>query len=119
MISSLSGFLTPSNTEIGHNQEENQVSSTSWSWLRSDSFKFNFNLLKIDNAIQSFFQKIDDKFLEYKNIKADENRRIRIEKIEEEKREKERLQIEKKENEEKLLKEKLDYIEQETVCQFF
>ena len=71
------------------------------------SFKFNFNLLKIDNAIQSFFQKIDDKFLEYKNIKADENRRIRIEKIEEEKREKERLQIEKKENEEKLLKEKI------------
>ena len=44
------------------------------------SFKFSFNFLKIDQAIQSFFQRLDDKIIEYKNLKADENRRIKIEK---------------------------------------
>ena len=70
------------------------------------SFKFSFNFLKIDQAIQSFFQRLDDKIIEYKNLKADENRRIKIEKIEKEREEKERIEIEKKEIEEKILKEK-------------
>ena len=70
------------------------------------SFKFSFNFLKIDQAIQSFFQRVDDKIIEYKTLKADENRRIKIEKIEKEREEKERIEIEKKEIEEKILKEK-------------
>ena len=76
-------------------------------------FKININLFKVDKAIQSFFQKIDDKFIEYKNIKADENRRIKIEKIEEEKKEKERLELERKENEEKILKDKIRQLKEE------
>jgi len=70
------------------------------------SFKFSFNFLKIDQAIQSFFQRVDDKIIEYKTLKADENRRIKIEKIEKEREEKERIEVEKKEIEKKILKEK-------------
>ncbi len=77
------------------------------------SFKFSFNFLKIDQAIQSFFQRLDDKITEYKNLKADENRRIKIEKIEKEREEKERIEIEKKEIEEKILKEKEKQLKEE------
>ena len=42
------------------------------------SFSFNFNFLILDKAIQSFFQGIDEKINEYKIIKKDENRRIKI-----------------------------------------
>ena len=70
------------------------------------SFKLDFDFFKIDRAIQSLFQKIDNKIIEYKKLKADENIRIKIEKIEKEKKEKERIESEKKLNEEKILKEK-------------
>ena len=79
----------------------------------SFSLNFRFNFFKIDHAIQSFFQKIDDKFLEYKNLKRDEERRVKIEKIEIEKKEKERLEIEKKDNEEKILNEKIKQLKEE------
>ena len=46
------------------------------------SINLRFNFLSIDKFIQSFFQKIDDKFQEYRKIKAEENIRIKIEKIE-------------------------------------
>jgi len=69
------------------------------------SFKFKFNFLSIDSAIQKFFQKIDNKINEYKIIKAEEKRRIKIEKFEKEKREKE--EIEKNKIEEENLKFKL------------
>ena len=56
------------------------------------SLKFEFDFFKIDRAIQSFFQKIDTKFEEYKILKAEEKRRIKIEKIEKEKKEKEQIE---------------------------
>ena len=56
------------------------------------SFKLDFDFFKIDRAIQSFFQKIDTKFEEYKILKAEEKRRIKIEKIEKEKKEKEQIE---------------------------
>ncbi len=66
------------------------------------TINLSFDFFKIDKAILSFFQKIDNKFLEYKNLKADENRRIKLEKLLEEKREKEKNELEKKANEERL-----------------
>ena len=56
------------------------------------SFKLGFDFFSIDRSIQSFFQKIDNKLEEYKVVKAEEKRRIRIEKIEKEKREKEEIE---------------------------
>ncbi len=69
------------------------------------SFKFSFDFLSVDRAIQSFFQRIDIKFDEYKILKAEEKRRIKIEKIEKEKKEKE--QIEKNKIQEEKIKFKL------------
>ncbi len=74
------------------------------------SFKLNFNLFSIDRAVQSFFQKIDNKFEEYKNVKADEKRRIRIEEIErikQEKEEIEKIKIEEQDKEYKLKQQQL------------
>ena len=56
------------------------------------SFKFSFDFFSVDRAIQSFFQRIDIKFDEYKILKAEEKRRIKIEKIEKEKKEKEQIE---------------------------
>ncbi len=49
------------------------------------NFKFNFNLEK---NIQSFFDKISEVISDYKILKTDEKRRIKIEKIERERKEK-------------------------------
>ncbi len=68
------------------------------------SFKFGFDLFSIDRNIQSFFQKIDNKLEEYKFVKAEEKRRIRIEKIEKEKREKEEIEKNKIQEEKKQFK---------------
>jgi len=49
------------------------------------SFNFNFNLnlfSRLENIIQSFFQKIDNKIQDYKNLTKDEKRRKKIEEIE-------------------------------------
>ena len=77
------------------------------------SFKINFDILKIDKAIQSFFQMIEDKLIEFRKIKAEESKRIKIENLEREKKEKERLEIEKKLNEEKILREKQKQLKDE------
>ena len=69
------------------------------------SFKLSFDFLSIDKKIQSFFQKIDNKFKEYKIIKAEEKKRIKIEEIEKAKKEKE--EIEKNKIEEEKLQFKL------------
>ncbi len=63
------------------------------------SFKFNFNFLLIDQAIQSFFQRIDNKIEQYKTLRNLENKRIKIEKIEKEKKEKEKIEKNKIEEE--------------------
>ena len=66
------------------------------------NFKINFNLEKY---IQSFFDKISETISDYKTLKIDEKRRIKIEKIENERKEKIRLENEKKQEE--VLKVKL------------
>ena len=66
------------------------------------NFKINFNLEKY---IQSFFDKISETISDYKILKIDEKRRIKIEKIENERKEKIKLENEKKQEE--VLKVKL------------
>ena len=57
------------------------------------NFKFNFSLEKY---IQGFFDKISETISSYKILKADEKRRIKIEKIENERNEKIELEKQKK-----------------------
>tara|TARA_B100001063_G_scaffold200283_1_gene193395 strand:+ start:74 stop:1264 length:1191 start_codon:yes stop_codon:yes gene_type:complete len=65
-------------------------------------FKINFSLEKY---IQSFFDKISDTISSYKLIKLDEKRRLKLEKIENERKAK--IAIEKQKKEEEALKTKL------------
>ena len=63
-----------------------------------NSLKFDFNFkinLNIEKYIQSFFDKISNLIAEYKILKKEENRRLKIEKQERERSEKIELQIEK------------------------
>ena len=57
------------------------------------NFKINFNLEKY---IQKFFDKISETILNYKVLKNDEKRRLKIEKIEKEREEKIKIQKQKK-----------------------
>ena len=66
------------------------------------NFKINFNLEKY---IQSFFDKISETISDYKILKIDEKRRIKIEKIENERKEK--IRLENKKKQEEVLKVKL------------
>jgi len=63
------------------------------------NFKINFSLEKY---IQSFFDKISDTISNYKILKDDEKRRIKLEKIENERKEK--IAIEKQKKEEEILR---------------
>ena len=65
-------------------------------------FKLNFNLEKY---IQGFFDKISETISSYKIIKLDEKRRIKLEKLENERKEK--IALEKQKKEQELLKVKL------------
>jgi hypothetical protein len=66
------------------------------------NFKINFSLEKY---IQGFFDKISETISNYKILKDDEKRRIKLEKIESERKAK--IAIEKKKNEEEILRLKL------------
>ncbi len=66
------------------------------------NFKLNFNLEKY---IQGFFDKISETISNYKILKHDEKRRLRLEKIENERKEK--LALEKQKKEEEVIKVKL------------
>ncbi len=77
------------------------------------TFKFNINFLAIDRVIANFFQKIDQKIIEYREIKADEKRRIKLEKLEIAQQQKKLLQKEKKEDEENKLKLKQKELKEE------
>ena len=68
------------------------------------SFSFRFSL-NIEKYIQRFFDKISDTISDYKILKIDEKRRIRLEKLENERKEKIKLEEQKKEQ--NLLKLKL------------
>ena len=108
------------NKKINLNTNRSKTSKTLLNLIRIQnkikenfSFRITFDIFKLDKLIQSFFQKVDDKISEYKSIKADEARRIKIENIEKEKERKDREENEKKEFEEKILKEKLKQIKEE------
>ena len=66
------------------------------------NFKINFNL---ERHIQGFFDKISETISNYKILKNDEKRRIRLEKIENERKAK--IAIEKEKKEQEILKVKL------------
>ena len=63
-------------------------------------FKFNFDIFYLDRSIQSFFQKIEFKIKEYKILKAEEKRRIKLEELDKAKAEKEKVEKEIKEEKE-------------------
>ena len=77
------------------------------------SFKLSFDILSIDRKIQSFFQKIDNKFEQYKIVKAEEKKRIKIEEIEKAKKEKEEIKKKKIEEEKLQFKFKQQQIKDE------
>ena len=66
------------------------------------NFKINFSLEKY---IQRFFDKISETISSYKTLKYDEKRRLKLEKIENERKEK--IRIEKQKKEEEILRVKL------------
>ncbi len=68
--------------------------------------QFNFKInLNLEKYIQSFFDKISDTISDYKDLKQDEKRRIKLEKIENERKTK--LALENQKKEEELLRLKL------------
>ena len=78
--------------------------------------KFNFNFrvnLSIEKYIQSFFDKISDSIAEYKILKKDENKRLKIEKQERERAEKLELQIEKQKEKDLRIKLKEETLKDE------
>ena len=81
------------------------------------SINLKFDFLKVDKYIQSFFQKIDDKILEYRNVKAEESQRIKLENLEKEKKEKDLIKLKNLEEKEKKIKLKLDLVKEEEKLQ--
>ncbi len=77
------------------------------------TFNLNINFLAIDRVIAKFFQKIDQKIVEYREIRADEKRRIKLEKLEIAQQQKILLQKQKKEDEENKLKLKQKELKEE------
>jgi hypothetical protein len=61
------------------------------------NIKFNFSLLVIDRLIAKFFQKIKNKIQEFKSIRIEEKKKLKLEIIE--KKEKEKLELEKQKKE--------------------
>ena len=52
------------------------------------SLKFKIDIFYIDRAIQSFFEKIDNKIQEFKKLRFEEKQRLKIEEFEKQEREK-------------------------------
>ena len=76
--------------------------------------KFNFNIIfNVEKYVQSFFDKISEKISNYKIIKTEEKRRLKIEKIENERKEKIRIEIKKKQDEELRTKLKQQALKEE------
>jgi len=69
------------------------------------SFKFNIDFLAVDRFIAKFFQKIEEKIQEFKSLRSEEKRRLKLETIEN--LEKEKLKLEKEKKEEEALQFKL------------
>ena len=75
------------------------------------NFKIDFNL---EGYIQTFFDKISETISSYKILKADEKRRLKIEKIENERKEKINLENQKKQQETLRLKFKEQALKEES-----
>jgi len=69
------------------------------------SFKFKFDFLTIDRFIAKFFQNIDEKIQQFKLLRFEEKKRIKLENIEN--KEKEKIELEKQKIEQKELQIKL------------
>jgi len=69
------------------------------------NFKIKFNLLSIDKFIAKFFQKIDEKIQEFKSLRFEEKRRLKLEAIET--KEKQRIELEKHKREQQTFQLKL------------
>ena len=81
-----------------------------------NSLKFNFDFkinLNIERYIQLFFDKISNTIVEYKVLKKEENRRLKIEKQERERSKKIELQIEKKKEKDLRIKLKEENLKDE------
>ena len=76
-------------------------------------FKINFNLLNLDKTIQGFFQKIDDKIQEYKILKSEEKKRIKLEEFEKQEKIKIESRNREKKEEELALKIKKESLKEE------
>ena len=63
------------------------------------SFKFKIDIFAIDRFIAKFFQKIEEKIQEFKSLRSEEKRRLKLEAIENAEKEKLELENEKKEEE--------------------
>ncbi len=63
------------------------------------NFKFKIDFLADDRFIAKFFQKIEDKIQEFKSLRSEEKRRLKLEAIENAEKEKLELENEKKEEE--------------------
>ena len=76
-------------------------------------FRININFFLIDQAIQGFFQKIDNQFENYKILKSEEKKRVKIQEFEKEKKEKEEIEKNKLEEEKLQFKLKQQLVKEE------
>ena len=77
------------------------------------SLKFKIDIFYIDRAIQSFFEKIDNKIQEFKKLRFEEKQRLKIEEFEKQEREKQLAEDKKKEQENLILKLKEKELKEE------
>ena len=68
------------------------------------SFKFKINILAVDRFIAKFFQKIEEKIQQFKLLRFEEKRRLKLEAIEKAQREKLEIEKQKRDNDELQLK---------------
>ena len=76
-------------------------------------FRININFFLIDQAIQGFFQKIDNQFENYKILKSEEKKRLKIQEFEKAKKEKEEIEKNKLEEEKLQFKLKQQLVKEE------
>ena len=75
--------------------------------------RFNFDLLYLDRKIQNFFTKIENKIRQYKILRAEEKRKIRLEEIDRIQKEKVKIEKQKKEEEDLRLQLKIKQLKDE------
>ena len=75
--------------------------------------RFNFDLLYLDRKIQNFFTKIENKIRQYKILRAEEKRKIRLEEIDRMQKEKVKIEKQKKEEENLRLQLKIKQLKDE------